>query len=258
MAPQRIVLVHGFTQTGASWRRIADALGTDARRAGEHRYDVATPTLPGHGGTPPADLVTAAAQLAADHGPATWVGYSMGGRACLHVALAHPSAVERLVLLGATAGIDDDAERNARRHRDELLATRIEAIGVERFVDEWLAQPMFQNVPADPDGPGGAAERKRANTADGLAGALRLAGTGAQEPLWDRLEEIGVLGIPTLVLAGELDGKFKVVARRLADAIGASAHAEWVPHAGHAAHLEQPDAFVAIVRRFLGLTSREP
>jgi 2-succinyl-6-hydroxy-2,4-cyclohexadiene-1-carboxylate synthase len=247
VAPQRVVLVHGFTQTGASWGGVADALRDDG-------YDVVAPTLPGHGGTPAADLVTTAATLAADHGPATWIGYSMGGRACLHVALAHPSAVERLVLLGATAGIDDPTERNARRHRDELLATRIEAIGVERFVDEWLAQPMFERVPRDAGG--GVQARKRDNTTEGLAGALRLAGTGAQEPLWDRVHELGVLGIPTLVLAGELDGKFKVLAKRLADAIGPSAHTEWVPGAGHAAHLEQPDAFVTIVRRFLAL--RQP
>lgn len=245
------MLVHGFTQTGASWDRIAGALRDEG-------YEVATPTLPGHGGTAAADLTSAAAQLAVavEHGPATWVGYSMGGRACLHVALARPSAVERLVLLGATAGIDDPAERNARRHRDELLATRIEAIGVDRFVDEWLAQPMFAHVP--PDAGGGADARKRDNTVDGLAGALRLAGTGAQEPLWDRVHEIGVLGIPTLVLAGELDGKFKVLAKRLADAIGPSAHTEWVPGAGHAAHLEQPDAFVDIIRRFLRPPLRQP
>jgi 2-succinyl-6-hydroxy-2,4-cyclohexadiene-1-carboxylate synthase len=238
----RVVLVHGFTQTGASWRRIADALRADG-------HDVSTPDLPGHGGTPAADLAATGDLLARQCGdePATWVGYSMGARACLHLALAHPSAVHGLILLGATAGLDDPAERNARRHRDELLATRLEALGVDRFVDEWLAQPMFERVPADADG---TAER-RTNTVDGLAGALRLAGTGAQEPLWDRLGQLGVLGIPVLVLAGELDGKFKILARRLADAIGPTAAVEWVPNAGHAAHLERPDEFLAIVRRFL-------
>lgn len=240
------MLVHGFTQTGASWRRIAAALRADG-------YDVVTPDLPGHGASPaPADLATTADLLAGMTGgePATWVGYSMGGRACLHLALAHPSAVQRLVLLGATGGIDDDAERNARRHADERLATRIEALGVDRFLDEWLAQPMFERIPRGADG----MDERRTNTAAGLAGALRLAGTGAQQPLWDRLGEIGVLGIPTLVLAGELDGKFKVLARRLAGAIGAAATTEWVEGAGHAAHLERPDAFVTVVRRFLAST----
>lgn len=240
MVPQRVVLVHGFTQTGASWRRIAEALRADG-------HEVLTPDLPGHGGRPPVDLRTAAATLASECGDATWVGYSMGGRACLHVALDHPSAVHGLILLGATAGIDDEAERNARRHRDELLATRLEALGVERFLEEWLAQPMFEHVPADADG---MAER-RTNTVEGLAGALRLAGTGAQEALWDRVPELGVLGIPTLLLAGELDGKFKMQARRLADAIGPTARVEWVPGAGHAAHLERPHEFLTAVRRFL-------
>lgn len=235
------MLVHGFTQTGASWRRVAAALRADG-------HEVLTPDLPGHAGRPAQDLVATAAALAAECGPgATWVGYSMGGRVCLHLALDHPAVVDGLVLLGATAGLDDDGERNARRHSDELLAARLEALGVDRFVDEWLAQPMFERVPADADG---TAER-RTNTVDGLAGALRLAGTGAQAPLWDRLPEIGALGIPTLVLAGELDGKFKVLARRLAAAIGPAARVEWVPGAGHAAHLERPDGFLAILRRHL-------
>jgi 2-succinyl-6-hydroxy-2,4-cyclohexadiene-1-carboxylate synthase len=236
----RVVLVHGFTQTGASWRRIAEALRADS-------HDVLTPDLPGHGGRPPADLAHTADLLARECGEAVWAGYSMGGRACLHVALAHPSVVHRLILLGATAGIDDDVERNARRHRDELLATRLESVGLDRFLDEWLAQPMFERVPPDADG---MAER-RSNDAEALAGALRLAGTGAQAPLWDRVRELGVLGIPTLVLAGELDGKFKVEARRLAAAIGPTATVQWIAGAGHAAHLERPDEFLTAVRAFL-------
>lgn len=235
-----MVLVHGFTQTGASWARIAGALRADG-------YDVATPDLPGHAGTPAASLVDGAAALAERHGEAVWVGYSMGGRQCLHVALAHPSVVRGLVLLGATAGLDDPAERNQRRHADELLATRIEHIGIDAFLEEWLAQPLFSGLPADAAG----VAARRANTAAGLAGALRLAGTGAQEPLWHRLGDLGVLGVPVLVLAGERDGKFKVLARRLADAIGPTAELAWVPGAGHAAHLEAPDAFLALLRPFL-------
>ena len=235
----RVVLVHGFTQTRASWHRIADGL------RGEH--DVVTVDLPGHGDAPPTDLSTAAERIADQGGRAAYVGYSMGGRLCLHLALQRPSVVERLVLLGATAGIDDTAERSRRRHNDEVLAARLEHEGVDAFLDRWLAQPMFAGVPAD----AGDLEGRRSNTIDGLAGALRLAGTGAQEPLWDRLPDLGVLGIPALLLAGELDGKFKALARRMADAIGPTARIEWVPGAGHAAHLERPDEFLALVRPFL-------
>jgi 2-succinyl-6-hydroxy-2,4-cyclohexadiene-1-carboxylate synthase len=229
-----LVLVHGFTQTGRSWARIADQLGGD----------VLTPDLPGHGdrGDRPAGLWAGARALGLECGPATYVGYSAGGRHLLHLALARPDLVERLVLLGATAGIDDQAERTARVAADEALAARIEMIGVERFLDEWLAQPLFAGVPDD-----GRDDRLR-NTAAGLAASLRLAGTGAQEPLWDRLPSIRC---PVLVLAGERDEKFAGIGRRMADVLP-DADLALVPAAGHAAHLEQPTAFVEVVGGWLG------
>ena len=60
----------------------------------------------------------------ADRRRAAWLGYSMGGRYALHVALRHPELVRRLVLVSATGGIDDPAERAARREGDEALADR--------------------------------------------------------------------------------------------------------------------------------------
>lgn len=195
-----------------------------------------------------------AARLAGQCGRGVWVGYSMGGRLCLHVALEHPSVVDGLVLVGATAGIADPQERARRRHDDERLATRIEQEGVEQFLAEWLARPMFAGLPDDPSD----REDRRRNGAAGLAGALRLAGTGAQEPLWHRLADLAVLGIPVLVVAGELDEKFKVEARRLAAGIGPTARMRWVPGAGHAAHLERPDEFLAILRAFLDELADRP
>ena len=72
-------------------------------------------------------------------------------------------------------------------------------------------------------------------------------GAGRQEPLWDRLP---ALHVPTLLLAGELDTKYCDIARRMAAALPA-AQVTIVPGAGHAIHLEQPDAFQKIVLRFL-------
>ena len=66
--------------------------------------------------------------------PAVWLGYSMGGRFALNVALRHPGQVRRLVLVSATAGIDDPEERAARRRADEDLAGRIGTEGVAAFV----------------------------------------------------------------------------------------------------------------------------
>jgi 2-succinyl-6-hydroxy-2,4-cyclohexadiene-1-carboxylate synthase len=230
----RVVLVHGFTQTGASWAAIADGLAD---------HEVVAPDQPGHGAraAAPADLV-ASADLLAPLGPAMFVGYSMGARVALHLALRHPAAVHGLVLLGGTAGIEDADERAARRASDEALADRIEAIGTSAFLDEWLAQPLFAGLPDDGRG-------ARTSDAAGLAASLRLAGTGTQEPLWDRL---GELQMPVLVVAGERDPKFRALGQRLVAGMGPNAELALVPDAGHAAHLERPDAFLAVLRAWLG------
>jgi 2-succinyl-6-hydroxy-2,4-cyclohexadiene-1-carboxylate synthase len=240
----RLILLHGFTQTAHSWRRPADAL-----RARGH--EVVALDLPGHGrGIGPSHLVEGdlwdgAESVAGSGGRGTWVGYSMGARLALHVALARPEVVERLVLLGGTAGIDDPAERTDRRAHDQALASRIETIGVDAFLDTWLAQPLFAGRPSDEAELAG----RRTNTAAGLASSLRHWGTGTMDPpLWDRL---GELTMPTLILAGAADPKFTALGRRMADTIGATATVAAVPAAGHAAHLERPDAFAELVDAWL-------
>lgn len=220
----RRVLVHGFTQTAASWRGVLDDGGAEV---------VAVDVVPA------GDLWATATRLGDTAGRGAYVGYSMGGRLCLHLALAEPRRVERLVLLGATAGIEDDAERAARRQADEKLADDIERDGVEAFLERWLSHPMFAGLPEP--GP-------RQTDGAVLAACLRFLGTGSQEPLWDRL---GELAMPVLVVAGERDEKFIRLGRRMAEAIGDNAAFATVPDAGHAAHLEQPAAFRRVVAPFL-------
>jgi len=246
-----VLLLHGFTQTGACLGPLARVLARD------HRVLLAD--LPGHGGSAElagADLWTAADLLARavteaspDRHPAVVVGYSLGGRLALHLALRHPDTVQAVVLVGATAGIDDDAARAARAAADATLADHIVDVGVDAFLLEWLDQPLFAGLPAWARFDG----ERRANTAAGLAGSLRHAGTGAMEPLWDR---VGAIDAPSLVLAGGRDAKFAALAGRLADAIGANASADLVPDAGHAAHLEAPDAVISRVRALLDRGAR--
>jgi len=234
----RVVLVHGFTQTRRSWDVVARALAPT--------YDVVALDAPGHGELADVtlDLWQGARLVAQQGGRAAYGGYSMGGRLCLHVALAHPDFVEALLLVGTTAGIRDEVERVNRRRDDEARAARIERDGVDAFLREWLAQPLLASLPSGARG----LDDRRAITAAGLAASLRLAGTGAQEPLWDRLAE---LEMPVLLVAGERDEKFTVLAREMAAAIGTNARVALVADAGHAAHLERPDDFVEIVRTFL-------
>jgi 2-succinyl-6-hydroxy-2,4-cyclohexadiene-1-carboxylate synthase len=233
-----LVLLHGFTQTGRSWQPIAHAL------AG--RYRAVAPDLPGHGDFAwrrPASFAACDAYLRAlgDGRPVTLAGYSMGGRIALHAALSLGGAVERLVLIGASPGIADARERAARAAEDAALADRIEAVGVEAFVSEWGAQALFEGMPR---GVAELVEKDRLrNTAAGLAAALRGLGTGVMPPLWDRL---GELALPVELVVGERDGRFRAIAERMSAGLRAP-RVHVVPRAGHATHLEAPEAVVELL-----------
>ena len=240
-----LVLAHGFTQTGRAWGELSTDLAAD--------HELVLVDLPGHGGSSEVrvDLWRGAALLGEVGGRADYLGYSMGARVCLHLALSRPDLVRRLVLISGTAGIEDPDERAARRAADEALARRLAPHDgsppqdtVAAFVDRWVTNPMFGHVP---DAANGIDERK-ANTAAGLASSLRLAGTGTQAPLWDRL---GELHVPVLVVTGSRDTKFTELGGRLVAGIGPHARLVVVDDADHAPHLQQPDAVAAAVRAFL-------
>jgi 2-succinyl-6-hydroxy-2,4-cyclohexadiene-1-carboxylate synthase len=243
-----LVLLHGFTQTRQSWRRTVAELGG--------RYRAVAPDLPGHGLAAerrPASFAACAAYVRALAGDrCTLAGYSMGGRIALYTALALPGLVERLVLVGASPGLADPAEREARRRADEALADRIEAIGIEAFAAEWAAQPLFAGQP-ERVAAAANADRLR-NTAPGLAAALRGLGTGAMPPLWDRLP---ALAIPVTLVVGERDEKFRAIAERMAPAIS-DCEVVVIAGAGHAAQLERPDAVAAALSGGASARSRRP
>lgn len=234
-----VVLLHGFTQTMASWDDVAADLAADHR--------VVTVDAPGHGGASAirTDLSEGGRLVARSAACGVHVGYSMGGRLALRLALDHPEHVEALVLLGTTAGIDDPLDRVERRRADHALADRIEADGVRPFLDDWLANPLFDGVGLT-DGDRAA---RLANDPRGLAASLRLAGTGTMEPPW--WDQLGRLTMPTLVVAGARDAKFCGLGRRLVDGIGDNARFVSIQDAGHAAHLQCPGVFADLVRRFV-------
>jgi 2-succinyl-6-hydroxy-2,4-cyclohexadiene-1-carboxylate synthase len=241
VAGRRVVLVHGFTQTLAAWGPVGERL---ARRCEVVRVD-----LPGHGGSGRvrAGFAEAAGLVGEAGGAGVYCGYSLGGRLCLRLALDRPELVRGLVLVGASPGIAEPGARAGRRAADDALAGRIEREGVAAFLDRWLAGPLFATLPAEA---AGRADRL-ANTAEGLAYALRRLGTGAQEPLWNRL---ATLRPPTLLVAGALDAKFAGIAAEMAAAIGPHARMALVPGAGHAVHLERPAELAALVEEFLDAT----
>lgn len=237
----RLVFLHGFTQIHHHWHAAAHEI---SNRLTSHS-SISFVDLPGHGlsGTDRSDINGCARQLATLAGAGTYVGYSMGGRFGLAAALACPDLVERLVLIGATPGLDDAEEREQRRVADDARAARVEFAGVDTFLSEWMAAPMFANLPDDPIG----LRHRRGNSAAGLAHSLRTSGTGSQVSLWGDLTG---LEIPVLVVVGEDDHKFSDIGARMTTALP-SATLTTIEGAGHAAHLEQPGRTAAAIAEWL-------
>jgi 2-succinyl-6-hydroxy-2,4-cyclohexadiene-1-carboxylate synthase len=237
------VLLHGFTQTGRLW-------GTFGGRV-ESAYTVVALDLPGHAGSnsiradlpATADLVVEAVRSAIGDESCVLLGYSMGARVGLHVVTGTNLAVSRAVFIGVTGGIEDVAQRERRRKADEKAAAALEASGdLEGFLDRWLASPLFARLSEN----SARAERSR-NSASGLAGSLRLCGTGTQEPLWDRLPS---LRLPMLALAGSDDTRFAAHALRVGET-APNAVASLMPGGGHAVHLAQPEPSWRLIGHWL-------
>jgi 2-succinyl-6-hydroxy-2,4-cyclohexadiene-1-carboxylate synthase len=232
-----VLLLHGFTHTGASWEPVIAALG--------ERYRAIAPDLRGHGAASERELVTLEAVLADLDALAprrfTLVGYSMGGRIALHAALAMPERVTRLVLVGASPGIENRAERDARREADDRLAGEIETLSIEEFAERWEGTPVLAGQPRHVLA-AARADRLRSRPA-GLAAALRALGTGALPSVWERL---GELRMPVTLVVGERDEKFLRIVEAMAARIP-DAELEVVAGAGHAVHLEAPERVAEII-----------
>ena len=254
-----VVLLHGFSGSSLDWSDLVPSLRSMGRAA------IAV-DLVGHGGseapTDPArytmretveDLDGIMAALGIPQ--ADWVGYSMGGRVALHVALARPERVRSLVLESASSGIEDPEARERRRHEDDKLATRIEERGIEWFADYWSTLPLFETQwELDSSTRARLHARRLANSPAGLARSLRGMGQGAHGYLGGRLPE---LGPGALFLAGERDPKYAEVARRSAAAVP-GARCVVVPGAGHTVHLEAPDAFARALAAHWGVLVPQP
>lgn len=229
-------MVHGFSQTARSWEPVEKALPLD--------WDVQALEVPDG-----LDFVATADALGHRGSMGTWVGYSMGARLVLRLALDRPAIVERLVVLSGSAGIESAAQRRSRRAADEQLARDAERDGVEQFLERWLDQRLFETLPRD------AAQldiRRRAYTVGRLTHQLRVLGQGEQAPLWDRL---GELEMPVLIVCGQWDRTYTDLGARMADGIGANAQLVVVPKAGHALHLERPQEVAHVLTSWLAETA---
>jgi 2-succinyl-6-hydroxy-2,4-cyclohexadiene-1-carboxylate synthase len=240
-------MLHGFTQTGRLWGRFGERL--------ELERTLVCVDLPGHAGSDAvrADLPGTAALVAdtvreeVGSAPCDLLGYSLGARVALHVAVGDVLELGRMVVIGATAGLENPEERERRLRSDAELADHLEASGdVAGFVRDWLSGPMFSGLPAATTGE----EERRRNTASGLASSLRLCGVGTQESLWGLMAS---LRSAMLTIAGMDDTRFAANSIRLAR-LAPHAVATLVPGGGHAVHLAQPETSVRLVLHWLEKT----
>jgi 2-succinyl-6-hydroxy-2,4-cyclohexadiene-1-carboxylate synthase len=243
-----LLLLHGFTGTRHAWDHLQPWLGS--------RFAVLAPDLPGHGESPCDPDVTFEATLVSllrlldslGSERIDVAGYSLGARVALGLALRAPDRVRRLVLESGSPGLRRRRDRLDRRKSDGELAASIERDGVEAFVDRWEALPLFEGLRTLP-APllASLRERRRSHRPQALAGSLRALSLGAQPNYWSRLWN---LRTPTLLLTGARDSKFTATARAMA----AELPLVWghvFPGAGHAPHLEVPEAYARELQGFL-------
>jgi len=246
----KVVFLHGFMGHSGDWKAIIERLAST--------YCCLAVHLPGHGKSldlPKEEDYTldgaarGVAQIMKKNQaiPAPVVGYSMGGRVALYLALHYSPCCSRLVVESATAGLKGDKDRAKRRERDQQQAQALRQGSFEDFLRTWYGQPLFETLAAAPDKLEEVLTQRRLNDPEELAKALEGMGVGSQDSLWEQLPR---LTTPTLLIAGEKDSKYVAILRAMAKRLP-SATIEIIAGAGHNVHLENARAAAAQIEQFL-------
>lgn len=175
------------------------------------------------------------------------IGYSMGGRLALYLAVRFPDRFKKVILESASPGLKSPQDRKLRRIRDEELATFLEKQGMDLFLKFWYNQPIFSALKTNPDFPNIIEQRKN-NDPNRLAASLRRMGTGVQPSLWKDLERVSV---PILLLVGEKDQKFRNISSQMS-ALSKNIRTEIIENSGHTIHIENEKKYVTEIKKFLG------
>jgi len=250
-SPDVLLLLHGFLGCKEDWETLEKAIGPD--------QSYLTTDLPGHAETagialaPESYRMEKCAKLVIDTinhvglSSCHLLGYSMGGRLALFLALHYPDRFRSLMIESATAGIRNETERTERRARDAKLAQTIRDRNLADFLEFWYSQPLFATLDPQSQSYKLMYERRLGSDREGLALSLEQMGTGAQPDLWDHLNE---LKIPALFMAGARDWKFQRLAAEMAN-LCPGGEVAILAEAGHNVHFEKPEEFGQTVSAFI-------
>ncbi len=230
----RLVLLHGFTGSPASWDAVTRSLP---------HVDAVRPPLLGHGATATGDVQTfedevtrLAATFPAE--PVHLAGYSLGARLALALTVRYPARIARLTLVSGQPGLQSEREREERRQADARWCALLEAGGIAAFVEAWEAQPLFATrARLTPALRAEQRTERLRHDPRGLARSLRTTGLGEMPNL---RPELGSVSVPVTVLTGELDPKFSALGQELCAAFP-RARLALAPNVGHDLLLEAPD-----------------
>jgi 2-succinyl-6-hydroxy-2,4-cyclohexadiene-1-carboxylate synthase len=178
------------------------------------------------------------------------IGYSMGGRLALYLALDYPERFDKVVLESASPGLASQLERDERIKKDNGIARKLDRINTKEefvaFLSDWYSQEIFGNIKNHPEFDQLISMRSQNNPQE-LAKSLRFMGTGCQPSLWEKLRENQK---PMLLLAGEYDKKFVDINQQMEN-ICNFCQFKFITNSTHNTHLENTQNFVQTIRKFM-------
>ncbi|PIA57589.1 hypothetical protein AQUCO_00600361v1 [Aquilegia coerulea] len=264
-----LVFLHGFLGTCEEWIPIMKAFSTSV--------GCISINLPGHGGSyiqrnpdkesrqesriPIEVIANILCKLIGKITPSrvVVVGYSMGARIGLYMALRCANQVNGAVIISGSPGLKDPMLRRRRILQDDARAKSLRAYGLESFLDVWYSKELWRSLRGHPHFEQIVSSRMKHSDVDALANGLSALSVGRQPSLWEDLEHTQK---PLLFLYGEKDKKFKEINQQMfyevgngsknRDDIGKDIHEiKEIPNCGHAVHLENPLLVINAISSFL-------
>ena len=177
------------------------------------------------------------------------VGLSMGGFATLHFGFRHAERALSLVVAGCGYGAEKGA-RDKFRSEVDAVAASLENDGIRAFAERYAYGPT--RVQFENKDPRGFAEFKQQLSEHSAVGA-RLTQLGVQKErpsLYDLIDQMKALTVPTLVLTGDEDWPCLQPALLMKQTIP-SAALSVMPNCGHTINIEDPDQFNRLVGEFV-------